>query len=369
MNPFDLNLARAFSAPSSFCPRPDIAAGLDRSFAGKLLTLVDGERRVGKSAGIIASSIMAGRPILHIDLMSVTSEEGVNDAFRWGWNCFRQHESQRFFSGAKAEISAKVPLTPITVKLSGAGKATPESWGDVIQAFDQRCALHGGILFIDEFQALRDLPKSGASTTQRLWARLQTSRHLTPVLASSSQALLSPMFATASAPFYKSVRLQLHVGPLDKAAFTEWAGGVFRGQARELETEAVNRLYNVTEGVTEDMIATCAELWNQCVNDRPVAPADIEVSWRNVVANAVSLFLPWISSLPPAQARLLRYISRNPNTQPFSATTLKDIGFNRSTVHGSLARLVEKSLVRERETDGRKRVWVQDARIAFYLRG
>jgi hypothetical protein len=75
LNPFDLNLTRAYSAPDAFCPRPDLEKVLERACAGRLWTVVDGDRRMGKSSAIIADSVRHRRPILHVDLMGVSSEQ------------------------------------------------------------------------------------------------------------------------------------------------------------------------------------------------------------------------------------------------------------------------------------------------------
>jgi hypothetical protein len=42
LNPFDLNLTRAYSAPDAFCPRPDLERVLERASAG------DAEVEVGQ---------------------------------------------------------------------------------------------------------------------------------------------------------------------------------------------------------------------------------------------------------------------------------------------------------------------------------
>jgi hypothetical protein len=130
----------------------------------------------------------------------------------------------------------------------------------------------------------------------------------------------------------------------------------------------LTRLFELTEGVTEDLVATCAEIWVQESHQRPITPADIEFGWRSVVANATALFLPRVSALPPSQARLLRYLARNPRTQPFAGQTLRELGEESGSVHKAITRLLELELLRQEARDGRKRVWVHDPRLAFYLR-
>jgi chromosome segregation and condensation protein ScpB len=116
------------------------------------------------------------------------------------------------------------------------------------------------------------------------------------------------------------------------------------------------------------MAATCAEIGIQDSKGRSVAPADVEVGWRNVVANATQYFLSRVSALSGLQARMLRHVARNPRTQPFSEETLSAIKGESGSTHRALRKLVELELLREEERDGRKRVWVHHARLAFYLR-
>lgn len=370
-NPFDLNLARAYSAPEAFCPRRDLDELLARSMAGQLWTLIVGDRRMGKSSAVIAAAVRAGWPILHVDLMGIRSEEEIAERFRWAWRLFLQQEARGFFGGVKPQLSAKIPGTAVEVKLGADRREAatlPVSWGDVLAAFDRRVAKKRAMLFIDEFQDLGALPDEGVKMTRSLRAALQMARHITPVLAGSSNRLLAPLFATSAAAFFKAIRLQYQLDPFGRERFGEWADKIFRTQKRSLEAAALSRLFEFTEGVTEDLVASCAEIWVQQSNQRPITPADIEFGWRSVVANATALILPRVSALPAAQARLLRYIARNPKAQPFADQTLRELGEKSGSVHKALKRLLEMELVRQEERDGRKRVWVHDPRLAFYLR-
>jgi len=371
VNPFDLNLARAYSAPAAFCPRPQLDALLTRAVTGQLWTLIVGDRRMGKSSAVIAAAVRAKWPILHVDLMGIRSELEVTERFRWAWRFFLQQQSRGFFDDLKPEISANVPGTGVKVKLAGEQRdaaAEPASWGDVIAAFDRRVAKKRAVLFIDEFQDLALLPDEGKIMTRSLRAALQMARRITPVLAGSSNHLLAPLFATSAAAFFKSIRLQYPLEPFGPAQFGAWANEIFRKQKRGLEPSALARLFDLTEGVTEDLVASCAEIWVQQSSRRPITPADIEFGWRNVVANATMLFLPKVSALPASQARLLRYIARNPGAQPFADQTLRELGEKSGPVHKALQRLIDLEFVRQTEGDGRKRVAVYDPRLAFYLR-
>ena len=87
-----------------------------------------------------------------------------------------------------------------------------------------------------------------------------------------------------------------------------------------------------------------------------------------MVAHAIPLFLPKVSALPGLQARLLRHFANHPQAQPFAEATLRALGEESGAVHKALNRLLDLELLRQDERDGRKRVWVQDPRVAFYLR-
>jgi len=370
INPFDLNLSRAYNTPEAFCLRPDLETVLARSAAGRVWTLIDGDRRMGKSSAVIADSIRHKRPILHVDLMGVNSDAEVSERFLWAWRFFVRQASGGFWKNVKPEISATIPGTQVGVKLTGSDdNSAPGSWGDVIVAFDREVGKSGGLLFIDEFQDLSRASDKGEKMARSLRAALQMARHITPVFAGSVQHLLAPFFATSAAAFFKSVRLQHHLSPFEPAAFGAWAAKILKQQKRSLEDAALNRLFELTAGVTEDLVAVCAEVWVQDSKGRSVAPADIEASWRYVVANAAQYFLPKISSLSELQSRMLRYVAQNPRSQPFAATTLASLHAETGSISRALTRLLDLELLQAEENDGRKRVWVHDARLAFYLRG
>ena len=370
LNPFDLNLARAYSAPESFCPRPELEAALARASAGQVWTLIDGDRRMGKSSAVIADSVRHERPLLHVDLMGVSSLAEINERFRWGWQFFSKQVSGGFWKNIKPEISAKIPGTGVAVKLSSESSKSgePESWGDVIVAYDMQVGKTGGLVFIDEFQDLGKLPDEGQKMSRSLRAALQMTKHVTPILAGSSQHLLAPFFATSAAAFFKSIGLQHHLRPFARETFGEWAGGIFKSQKRKFEESALARLFELTDGVTADLVALCAEVWVQGPPRRSITSTDIETGWRYVVANAAEHFLPKISMLSELQARLLRYVAQNPGMQPFSRETSVALNVETGSIHGAFARLVELELLKVAERDGRKRVWVHDGRLGFYLR-
>jgi hypothetical protein len=324
---------------------------------------------MGKSSAIIADSVRHGRPILRVDLMGVSTEQELTERFRWAWQFFVQQAAGGFWKGIAPELSATIPGTSVGVKIGGsASKSDPSSWGDVLVSFDKETSKTGGLLFIAEMQDLARLPDRGQKMAKSLRAALQMARHVTPVFAGSVQHLLAPFFATSAAAFFKSIRLQHHLKPFERDAFGAWASRIFRAQRRSIEESALARLYELTEGVTEDLVATCAEIWVQDSRGRSVTPADVEVGWRNVVANAAQYFLPRVSALSGLQARLLRHVARNPRAQPFSDETLAAVKSESGPTHRALRKLVELELLREVQQDGRKRVWVHDARLAFYLR-
>jgi len=155
MNPFDLYPARAYSNPDAFCPRPDLSALLARAAAGRLWTLIAGERRMGKSSAIIADCVRARRRILHVDLVGVTATEDINERFRWAWTVFQQQEASGIFGGLTAELAASIPVTGVEMKLTGQHAETPQNWGDVIMAFDKRAKKSGGLLFWMSFRTSR----------------------------------------------------------------------------------------------------------------------------------------------------------------------------------------------------------------------
>src|SRR5262249_36477301 len=158
----------------------------------------------------------------------------------------------------------------------------------------------------DEMQDLARFTDGGQKMARSLRAALQMARHITPVFAGSVENLLAPFFSTSAAAFFKSVRLQHHLGPFEPSEFGAWASEIFGDQRRDVEGTALSRLFEVTRGVTEDLVAVCAEIWVQDAQGRPIAPADVEVGWRNVVANAAQYFLPRISTLSGLQSRMLR---------------------------------------------------------------
>ena len=213
MNPFDLYPARAYSNPDAFCSRPDLSALLARAAAGRLWTLIAGERRMGKSSAIIADCVRARRRILHVDLVGVTATEDINERFRWAWTVFRQQEASGIFGGLTAELAASIPVTGVEMKLTGQHAETPQNWGDVIMAFDKRAKKSGGLLFLDEFQDLSHLADKGQKATRSLRAALQMAKHTALVLAGSSQHLLSLFFAPRPPLFSKASACNINSEP------------------------------------------------------------------------------------------------------------------------------------------------------------
>jgi hypothetical protein len=135
------------------------------------------------------------------------------------------------------------------------------------------------------------------------------------------------------------------------------------GQHRNLRQRTIE---SPAPGAGEPKRSSLAESLNHLA--LTLNAADIETGWRYVVANAAEHFLPKISMLTELQGRLLRYTAQNPKAQPFSQTTAAAVRAEPGSISGALDRLVELELLKVDDRDGRKRIWVHDARLAFYLR-
>lgn len=103
------------------------------------------------------------------------------------------------------------------------------------------------IIFIDEFQQVAKYPEKNMEALLRSY--MQNMSNATFIFAGSEQSILQEMFVSPKRPFYNSTEI-MHLSPIPKEQYLDFAQGLFRERGREIETEAVSHTFDLMDGNT-----------------------------------------------------------------------------------------------------------------------
>ncbi|MDE6485363.1 MAG: ATP-binding protein [Duncaniella sp.] len=103
------------------------------------------------------------------------------------------------------------------------------------------------IVVIDEFQQITKYPEK--NTEALLRSHIQRMSNASFIFAGSEQSILQEMFVSSKRPFYNSSEI-MHLGPISEERYVEFARGLFRERDRDIDEEAILRVFSLFDGNT-----------------------------------------------------------------------------------------------------------------------
>ena len=196
------------------------------------------------------------------------------------------------------------------------------------------------LVFFDEIQELVLIP-AGLPT---VWAIRNEIQHHTAcryVFAGSNQRLFAALDSGPRAPL-------LHLGSaiavprLTTQEADAWALPLFQAGGRNVQTLAPAT--ELMAGKIGELADVCAALWEMTKPGQTVFEADLRNALLRTIQSQPAA-APFVRSLTPAQAQVLRYIGLNPEDSPLTRSNTESIGLNAGTIHRALQALVTHGLV------------------------
>lgn len=349
MNPFKID---GIVEGVDFMPRPEARELLKYHQAGRNV-LVRGPRRMGKSSLVVNTFNKKTYLFIRVDFWGVKTEAKAIEKI----------------ARALSEHSKILPtLSGFSVAGVGLQWQSPNARSgveDLIRLIPKLSKKKPIVVFLDEFQALLDLPEA-EQFLGALRSEIQAQPELQYIFAGSHQNQLVEMFYAQRSPFFKSAAL-MEIGILDRVKFVKWLENKFAGSGRSLIPELWDAIFDFTHSVPGDVQDVCYHLWNDSSKGRTITAEQFGVTLQRVIHERATGYLGMWGMLTGNQQKLAQGISRYGGTQYLSQEFMQASGANSSaSIKRGLEALESKGLIWQREdvwifTDPYFGLWIANA--------
>ena len=202
------------------------------------------------------------------------------------------------------------------------------------------------IVAIDEFQQIGKFPEKNVEALLRTY--IQQCHQTKFIFAGSQRHLMGEIFTSAAHPFYQSASV-MHLGPINKGKYTQFACGLFSETGKILEANVIDELYNRFEGVTWYLQKTLNTLFSLPSQTQRYGLDEMEDAIQNIIDTNDFTYAEKMFQLPEKQKELLLAINREGK-----ATKITSVNFlkrhkiySTSTVQSACNGLLDKELITE----------------------
>lgn len=237
----------------------------------------------------------------------------------------------------------------------------PDSISEILMKLDQVAIKVEKriVMVMDEFQELAELEEHAIEASIR--NAMQYSKNVVYIFSGSNRHMLQSMFNDKNRPFYNSCEI-LHLNRISvkdyevfiqKEAIKKWG--------RVLSKDVINQIFSLSELHPNYVNRICGYFW---MTDSYPTPDSINTYWRNFVLSRKTEFTKDILRLSRNQRRLLRYIAREPSSQPGSHDVCVKIGLSEASLRQALNKLIKIDYVHR---DGKGYITLIDPAFRDYI--
>lgn len=364
-NPF---LVRGYIGPEYFCDREKETAELFKSLMNEGDVTLIAPRRIGKTGLIhhVFNRLSKDFVTVYLDVYATRNLADFTRAFASAVVGSLDTKVEKAMSNvAKFFKSCRPTVTPQEIGLPkfsfdivpSNAEATLQETFEYIRKREKRM-----FIAIDEFQQVLEYPERGTEALLRSYMQFLPGVHF--IFSGSRQHLMREMFLSAKHPFYQSTDI-LSLQPVDRAAYSEFAGAFFAKARKPFDADAFDRLYDRFDGVTWYVQMVLRKLWADGTGLPGVEAVARAV--EDIVDTRKYEFLDLYQSQNGSSRRLLRALAdEGCVAEPLSGVFIAKHGLRAtSTVASTLKELVANDLVYRTEAG----YAVYDRFFAVWLKG
>ncbi len=351
LNPFIIG---KYVSDEYFCDREKETEQVKTQlFNGRNMTLI-AARRIGKS-GLI-SHVFAQPDIakayytIQVDLYATNNLTEMVTVL--GKEVFSQVQKQskswrdKFFDvitslrvGLKLDPVSGVPTLDIGIGDISSPTMTIDQIFEYLEMADKPC-----IVAFDEFQQITNYPEKNVEALLRTY--IQRCKKTLFIFAGSQKHMMAQMFLSPARPFYQSTS-NMGLEPIPRDTYIAFAQAMFKKGAKEIDAEAVGRVYDMYYGITWYMQYMLNEMFNLTPEGGTCRVETIEVAIQNVLSAQQTFYQYVFTNIPPRQKELLFAIAKAGVAQ--NVTSKEFVQKYRlqsaSSIQSALKGLEEKELV------------------------
>jgi len=342
--------------PQYFCDRVQESARLVKSITNGNNMVIISPRRMGKT-GLIQycyekPEIKNNYYTFFIDILHTSSLREFT--YILGKEIFetltpRSKKMARLFVQTLKSISGRFGFDPLTnlptfnVELGDIDRPeyTLEEVFKYLALADKPC-----IVAIDEFQQISKYPEKNIEAFLRTHIQKITNSNF--IFAGSERSMMQAMFLSSTRPFYHSADI-LELNAIAPEIYVPFIVDHFQTRGRKLETETVERVYNLFKGHTYYIQKTFNEAFADTPQGDECTLEDIRITIDNMVAGSVTIFREILSNIPEKQKELFYAIAKDGEAKRItSGEFIKRHNLaSSSSVQSAAKKLLEKDLITE----------------------
>lgn len=212
----------------------------------------------------------------------------------------------------------------------------------------------------DEFQKVADYDERNVEALLRSHIQHLTNVHF--IFSGSQRHVLENMFTSSTRPFYQSTQL-MTIDGIDEDAYYQFASTKLAHHGQQIDRETFAFAYNRLFGHTWYMQVLLNRLYEKRTNKIEIK--DIDLIFREIVAENEASFQTLLRMLTPVQRKLLRAVAREGEAAEVTGKSFlsKHKLGAASTVNSAVKSLVDKEIV----IDQNGKYSVYDRFLALYL--
>jgi uncharacterized protein len=319
-----------------------------------------GPRRYGKTSILRAAEAKlteAGKVVLRYDAESFDDVATLAAALLAG--AVRKYSTaldraqaiaKKFFMAMKPSLTLDPSDGKITVAVGiepDARQGAVPLFTDVLNGIERLAAEDGraALVVIDEFQQV--VAEAGEKAERQIRAAVQRHRAVGYVFAGSSSRMMTEMVATSNRAFWQ-LGDQLHLGPIPRAAFSDFLRRGFESAGATIAAGALEHILDLADDVPYNVQQLASECWVLITDNRRkhLTAALIDQALGRVVSmQHVSYLQRWLLLTRP-QKQTLRIVSEQAIASELSAEALRH-GLPRTTMQRALEALERQHFLRQ----------------------
>lgn len=367
MNPFPSGIA----AGDAFCNRVTEREQLKKYIKNVQHVVLIAPRRYGKSS--LVNQVMLDDCCCHVwlDFLSVTSQAEADQKIRLACKqllLLLVPELKKLGMQAldkvkslSPELSLSALGQSLTLKLSSDDNMAID---ELLMALDQYATKisRKAVLVMDEFQQISEI-KGNQRVEALIRHAVERSQSITYIFSGSKRHMLQEMFSQSHRPLYRLCRVmplerieaEAYIKFISHAAVQRWK--------QSLSDAMIEKILLLTERHSFYLNALCNELW---LDDNPPQDCEtVESVWRAFVIQHKSVILSDIISLPLNQKKVIRELSSESESEPYSSKFSIKVALATASIRRAFEALLLKDIVFQDES---LRYKVLDPAVAYYFK-
>ena len=300
-----------------FCDRQEETRQVIQNLTSQENIVLMSQRRMGKSKLIDhcfeKKEIAHNHITLTIDILHTSTFREFIQLFGavvFDTIATRSAKMMKLFTSSLRSLSASFGFDPIQntptfdIKLGDISRPdyTLKEIFQVIDNADKRC-----VIVFDEFQQITKYPEKNVEALLR--SHIQNLNNANFIFSGSQRRLMEEMFFSEKRPFYMSAR-SIVLSPIEEPIYEEFVAHHFHANDKDIEREAIHRVYDIFSGVTLYLQRIMKESFNMTPQGERCDLPTIEKIINNYIEECDPRFREQLAFVTETQKELLYALNK-----------------------------------------------------------